>query len=209
MDDAIVRIVTPTLVLGFEVGTAGGFRRLGGGAGAALRCDGTGELGIEDINGAEWGTGGEGESGERGISCAAGENGDWTTIVGGSCVRTRVSSKIVGRLSCCDVLGVSTSMDPALSRRRTDAVLAIAAATFGRLIELMLLPDRNASPKARSLCSALPCIDFTDFKCSALRLWCKLFDLLPDDSVGNDAVCKAMLPLACIDDDADETDCTS
>ena len=65
-------IVAPPFVL--PEGIAGGLRRLGGGAGAGLRCLGMGELGKDETRGAEWGTG-RMLSGDWGISRAAGEKG--------------------------------------------------------------------------------------------------------------------------------------
>lgn len=138
MDDAIVVIVTPPSV---RTGTAGGFRLLGGGAGADLLCRGVGELGSDDA-----------DTGELGLISSVlgpvGEHGELATtrISGGSCVKG-ASSRMLGRRSNSgDDEGSSTVMDPARPRRRGAlGTAASAAATRGRLVELSLLPSRIVS----------------------------------------------------------------
>ena len=145
-------IVTPPFTAAavvFLTGTAGGFRLLGGGAGAVLLCLGTGELGREDADDADPDDPGRVWS----IPGPVGENGELATtrISGGSCVNG-ASSSILGRRSDgseMDDEGSSTSIEPARSRLRLPPLPlgkpADAAATRGRLVELSLLPIRIAS----------------------------------------------------------------
>lgn len=156
--DAIVVIVAPPLL--FEVGMAGGFRRLTGGGGAGLRCPGVGETGadmLSDIEGTYGGGVGRlADRGGEGTSCAGGENGEdaVTEITGGSSTNAVVSSSsIVGAVlrSFNDKDDISALAEPVRPRLFGSTGFAEAVATFGRLIELSLLPLRNVSPKRRSL----------------------------------------------------------
>jgi hypothetical protein len=85
---AIVWIVAPPFVV--RAGGAGGFRLLGGGAGAARRVRGAGELGSDDA----LATDEDADRGESARRCcgssssgtgSVGENGDAMIISGGSC----------------------------------------------------------------------------------------------------------------------------
>ena len=107
-DDAIVVIVTP---FGLFRGTAGGLRRRGGGAGAALRCRGAGDTETE--------AGADAGGSDRSLLDADEEPdpGEMMWISGGSRVSRASSSveRICLRRSCTEDDGMSGSSSPKIS----------------------------------------------------------------------------------------------
>lgn len=133
-----------------RTGTAGGFRRFGGGAGAILRW-----VVVDLVCNADDEEEDSPETGESGRS--PGDVGETMQICGvvpestGSCVSATVSGRTWCRRSCVDNdakvdVVASTSTEPVRSRRLPpEDVLAVAAATRGRLVALSLLDCRRPS----------------------------------------------------------------